>query len=83
MQGKYKEALNVFQQAFDLVGFGQEDLQKKTRNSSYINIAYAYSGLKNYKKAFEYQDKFFSLNDSLQQEHKYKEIAAIQSSLSL
>jgi tetratricopeptide (TPR) repeat protein len=83
MQGKYKDALNVFQQAFNLVGFGQEDLQKQTRSRSYINMAYAYSGLKNYKKAFEYQDKFFSLNDSLQQELKYKEIALIQSKYSL
>ncbi len=83
MQGKYKEALNVFQQAFNLVGYGQEDLQKQTRSSSYINMAYAYSGLNNYKKAFEYQDKFFSLNDSLQQELKYKEIAVIQSKYSL
>jgi len=83
MQGKFKEALNVFQQAFDLVGFGQEDLQKQTRSRSYINMAYAYSGLANYKKAFEYQDKFFSLNDSLQQELKYKEIAVIQSKYSL
>ena len=83
MQGKFKEALKVFQQAFDLVGYGQEDLQKQTRRSSYINMAYAYSGLNNYKKAFEYQDKFFSLNDSLQQELKYKEIAVIQSKYSL
>ena len=83
MQGKFEEALSVFQQAFDLVGFGQEDLQKQTRRSSYINTAYAYSGLNNYKKAFEYQDKFFSLNDSLQQELKYKEIAVIQSKYSL
>lgn len=83
MQGKFKDALNVFQKAFDLVGFGQEDLQKQTRKSSYINMAYAYSGLNNYKKAFEYQDKYFSLNDSLQQELKYKEIAVIQSKFSL
>ena len=83
MQGKYKEALKVFQNAFDLVGFGQEALQKQTRSSSYINIAYAYSGLNNFKKAFEYQDKYFSLNDSLQQELKYKEIAVIQSKYSL
>lgn len=83
MQGKFKDALNVFQQAFNLVGFGQEDLQKQTRSRSYINMAYAYSGLKNYKKAFEYQDRFFSLNDSLQQELKYKEIALIQSKYSL
>ena len=83
MQEKYKEALNVFQKAFDLVGYGQEDIQKQTRRSSYINMAYAYGGLNNYKKAFEYQDKFFSLNDSLQQELKYKEIAVIQSKYSL
>ena len=83
MQGKYKEALKVFQNAFDLVGFGQEALQKQTRSSSYINMAYAYSGLNNFKKAFEYQDKYFSLNDSLQQELKYKEIAVIQSKYSL
>ncbi|MEX1383631.1 tetratricopeptide repeat protein [Lutibacter sp.] len=83
MQEKYKEALNVFQKAFDLVGYGEEDIQKQTRRSSYINMAYAYGGLNNYKKAFEYQDKFFSLNDSLQQELKYKEIAVIQSKYSL
>lgn len=83
MQGNYKNALEMFEQAFNLVGYGQSDLQKQTRNTSFINMAYAYSGLKNYKKAFEYQDKFFSLNDSLQQELKYKEIAEIQSKYSL
>lgn len=83
MQGKFTEALDVFQQAFNLVGYGQEDLQKQTRSRSYINMAYAYSGLNNFKKAFEYQDKFFSLNDSLQQELKYKEIALIQSKYSV
>jgi len=83
MQGKYKDALEIFQQAFELVGYGQSDLQKQTRNTSFINMAYAYSELENYKKAFEYQDKFFSLNDSLQQELKYKEIAEIQSKYSL
>ncbi len=79
MQGNYKKALVVFKKALEIVGFGQEKLQKNTRNSSYINIAYAYSGLKNYKQAFEYQDKYFSLNDSLMQEYKYKEIAEIES----
>lgn len=79
MQGNYKEALETFQKALKIVGFGQEKLQKNTRNSSYINIAYAYSGLKKYKQAFEYQDKYFSLNDSLMQEYKYKEIAEIES----
>jgi signal transduction histidine kinase len=79
MQEKYNDALNNFQKAFNLVGYGQSDLEKQTRNNSYINIAYAYSALKNHEKAFEYQDKFFSLNDSLQQELKYKEIAEIES----
>ncbi|WP_456376819.1 tetratricopeptide repeat-containing sensor histidine kinase [Lutibacter sp.] len=79
MQGNYKEALETFQKALKIVGFGQEKIQKNTRNSSYINIAYAYSGLKKYKQAFEYQDKYFSLNDSLMQEYKYKEIAEIES----
>ncbi len=79
MQGKYKEALQAFKKSLSIVGYGQEDLQKQARSSSFINMAYAYSGLKNYKKAFEYQDKFFSLNDSLQQELKYKEIAEIES----
>ena len=65
MQGKYKDALEIFQQAFELVGYGQSDLQKQTRNTSFINMAYAYSELENYKKAFEYQDKFFSLNSFL------------------
>lgn len=79
MTENYKEALKTFETALSLVGFGQEELQKKTRNTSYINIAYAYSGLKNFEKAFEYQDKYFSLNDSLNQELKYKEIAEIES----
>jgi len=79
MQGNYNDALSVFQEAFDLVGYGQSDLQKQTRSTSFINMAYAYSGLENYEMAFEFQDKFFSLNDSLQQELKYKEITEIQS----
>lgn len=79
MTGNYKEALVTFESALSLVGFGQEELQKKTRNMSYINMAYAYSGLNNFEKAFEFQDKYFSLNDSLSQELKYKEIAEIES----
>lgn len=79
MTGEYKEALKTFESALALVGFGQKELQKKTRNTSYINMAYAYSGLKDFEKAFEYQDKYFSLNDSLNQELKYKEIAEIES----
>lgn len=79
MTGNYKEALKTFESALSLVGFGQEELQKKTRSTSYINIAYAYSGLNQFEKAFEYQDKYFSLNDSLNQELKYKEIAEIES----
>ena len=79
MQGNYQEALETFQQAFEIVGYGQSELQKRTRNSTYINLAYAYSGLNDFKKAFEFQDRFFSLNDSLQQELKYKEIAEIES----
>lgn len=79
MTGNYKEALKTFESALSLVGFGQEELQKKTRNMSYINMAYAYSGLNNFEKAFEFQDKYFSLNDSLSQELKYKEIAEIES----
>lgn len=79
MKGDFKEALATFEEAFNLVGFGQGELQKKTRSTSYINMAYAYSGLDDFEKAFEFQDKYFSLNDSLQQELKYKEIAEIES----
>ena len=79
MQGKYKEALNMFQKALKLVGNGNNELDKKTRRSAYINMAYAYSGLKNYKKAFEFQDKYSVIDDSLKQELKYKEIAEIAS----
>ena len=79
MQGNYKEALKTFQEALSIVGYGKDELQKKTRNTSYINLAYAYSSLGNFEKAFEYQDRYFSLNDSLQQELKYKEIAEIES----
>lgn len=79
MTGNYKDALKTFESALALVGFGQKELQKKTRSTSYINMAYAYSGLKDFEKAFEYQDRYFSLNDSLNQELKYKEIAEIES----
>ncbi len=79
MQGKYKDALKMFQKALLLVGNGKNELDKKTRRSAFINIAYAYSGLKNYKKAFEFQDKYTVIDDSLKQELKYKEIAEISS----
>jgi signal transduction histidine kinase len=79
MQGKYNDALLVFEQAYNLVNNGQSILEKQAKSSSLINLAYAYSGLKDYKKAFEFQDKYFELNDSLQQELKYKEIAEIES----
>lgn len=83
MKGNYNEALKVFQEAFNLVGYGQSDLQKQTRSTSFINMAYAYSELGDYKRAFEFQDKYFSLNDSLQQEMKYKEITEIQSKFNI
>ena len=83
MKGEFNEALNVFQEALDLVDYGQSDLQKKTRSTSFINMAYAYSELGNYKKAFELQDRYFSLNDSIQQELKYKEITEIESKYDL
>jgi signal transduction histidine kinase len=79
MQGKYKEALKMFQNALKLVGDGNTELDKKTRRSAYINMAYAYSGLKKYKKAYEFQDKYSVIDDSLKQELKYKEIAEISS----
>lgn len=83
MKGEFNEALNVFQEALDLVDYGQSDLQKKTRSTSFINMAYAYSELGNYKKAFELQDRYFSLNDSIQQALKYKEITEIESKYDL
>lgn len=83
MQGEYGEVLKIFNKSLSIVGFGQDELQKKIRNSAYINLAYAYGGLNNYEKAFEYQKKYFSLNDSLQQELKYKEITEIESKFNL
>jgi signal transduction histidine kinase len=79
MQGKYSKALKMFQKALALVENGKSELEKKTRRSAFINIAYAYSGLKNYKKAFEFQDKYSVIDDSLKQDLKYKEIAEIAS----
>ncbi len=79
MQGKYNKALKAFQKALALVENGKDELDKKTRRSAFINIAYAYSGLNNYKKAFEFQDKYTVIDDSLKQELKYKEIAEISS----
>lgn len=79
MQGNYKMALEKFQEALVIVGYGQSDLQKQTRNSTYINLSYAYSGLGDYKRAYEFQDRYFSLNDSLQNDLKYKELAEIES----
>lgn len=83
MQEEYNKALESFEEAFELVGYGKGDLQNQARLNSYINKAYAFSGLGNYKMAFEFQDKYFTLNDSLQQELKYKEIAEIESKYNL
>lgn len=83
MKGEFNEALNTFQEALDLVDYGQSDLQKQTRSTSFINMAYVYSDLGNHKKAFELQDSYFSLNDSLQQDLKYKEITEIESKYDL
>ncbi|WP_456424365.1 tetratricopeptide repeat-containing sensor histidine kinase [Lutibacter sp.] len=79
MQGKYKESLKMFQKALSIVGDGNKELDKKTKRSAYINMAYAYSALGDYKKAYEYQDKYAVIDDSLKQELKYKEIAEIES----
>ncbi|SDW54369.1 Signal transduction histidine kinase [Lutibacter oricola] len=78
-QEKYKEALKSFKSALEIVKDGESDLEKQARNVSYINIAYAYSGLGRYKEAYENQDVYLELNDSLHQELKYKEIAEIES----
>ena len=83
MKGEFNEALNVFQEALNLVNYGQSDLQKQTRSTSFINMAYVYGELGNYKKAFEFQDRYFSLNDSIQQDLKYKEITEIESKYDL
>ncbi|MCF6168948.1 tetratricopeptide repeat protein [Lutibacter sp.] len=79
MQGKYKESLKMFQKTLSIVGDGKSELDKKTKRSAYINMAYAYSALDDYKKAYEYQDKYAVIDDSLKQELKYKEIAEIES----
>jgi len=78
MQGAYQKALNAFQQAYDIVGYGQEPLQRQTRQTYLINMAYVYSAQGNYQKAYEFQDRYLSLNDSLQNEMKYEEIAAAE-----
>ncbi len=83
LQGKYQEALDAFKKTLALVKGGTDEMKRKTRSLAYINMAYAYSGLKDFEKAFEYQDKYFSLNDSLQQDLKYKEIAEIESKYEL
>lgn len=77
MQGNSKKALEKSEYVLDILGYNFSNLSRKARSSAYLNMAYAYSNLKEYKKAFQYQDKYFHLNDSILQLQKYKEISEI------
>lgn len=83
MQGAYDKSLSTYKQVLALSETGNSDLHRNTRSLAYINLAYAYSGLGDFEEAFYHQDMYFTLNDSLQSELKYKEIHEIQAKYAL
>jgi len=83
MQGKFDKSLEVYKKVLELSETGNTDLHRNTRSLAYVNLAYAYSGLRNFEEAFYHQDMYFSLKDSLQSELKYKEIHEIQAKYAL
>jgi len=83
MQGAFDKSLSTYRKVLELSETGNSDLHRNTRSLAYINLAYAYSGLGNFEQAFYHQDMYFSLNDSLQSELKYKEIHEIQAKYAL
>ncbi len=78
MQGKHSNSLQLFKKALQIVGYGKKELQQQIRIQSLSNVAYTYFELKNYEKAYEYQDAYISLRDTLDKQLKYKEIAEIE-----
>lgn len=83
MKGDYKKSLKSYKKVLELSQLGNTDVHRRTRSLSYINLAYAYSGLGDFEEAFYHQDMYFTLNDSLQSELKYKEINEIQAKYAL
>ncbi|MBL4746889.1 MAG: hypothetical protein JKY08_11055 [Flavobacteriaceae bacterium] len=83
MQGAFESSLFTYKKVLKLAESGHTDLHRNTRSLAYINLAYAYSGLGDFEHAFYHQDMYFSLNDSLQSELKYKEIHEIQAKFAL
>ncbi len=83
MQGAYNKSLKSYKRVLDLSKKGNTDTHRTSRCLSYLNLANSYSGLGDFKQAFYHQDMYFSLNDSLQNEFKRKEIAKIQAEYTL
>lgn len=83
MQGSYQKSLETYKKVLELSEEKNTTPYRNTRSLSYINLAYAYSGLGDFEQAFHHQDMYFTLNDSLQSELKYKEINDIQAKYAL
>lgn len=83
MQGAFEKSLSTYKKVLQFSEDGNTDLHRNTRSLAYINLAYAYSGLGDFEQAFYHQDMYFTLNDSLQSELKYKEINEIQAKYAL
>jgi signal transduction histidine kinase len=75
-KGKYKEALNAFQESLNLTDKFKKGFAMKRAN--YLEIAKTYKLMGDYKTALKYHELFVQYNDSMVQKEKYEQIINLE-----
>jgi len=75
-KGKYKEALNAFQESLNLTDKFKKGFAMKRAN--YLEIAKTYKFMGDYKTALKYHELFVQYNDSMVQKEKYEQIINLE-----
>ncbi len=75
-KGKYKEALNAFQESLKLTDKLKKEFALKTSN--YLEIAKTYKLMGDYQAALKYHELFVQYNDSMVQKEKYEQIVNLE-----
>ena len=74
-QEKYNQAITYAKQSLNI---GQEIGYLVAQQNAYEDLSNAYKGLNNYKKAFEYQEMFIVMNDSIYSIEKMEKIESLE-----
>ncbi|MBU8892267.1 MAG: tetratricopeptide repeat protein [Bacteroidales bacterium] len=74
-QEKFNQAITYAKQSLYI---GQEIGDIIAEQNAYEDLSNAYKGLNNYKKAFEYQEMFIVMNDSIYSIEKMKKIESLE-----